>query len=580
MPIEYGCLTVDRRQASAGRQEPADQTSSRLSERQLDRLIEVGPWLISELDLEMVLNRLLDTAREVTGARYAALGVLESHRAELERFLTLGLTSEQEEVIGARPRGSGILGLLISDPHPLRLVDLTSHSDAIGFPVGHPPMRSFLGVPVLIRGVAWGNLYLTDKRDGEFTQPDEDAVVTLAAWAAIAIEHARLLAAAGHRQDQLERALGGLEAVQAIAVAVGAETALDRVLELIAKRGRAIVEARTVLIMLQDGDDLVVAARAGYGDYQAGVRVPVADSTSGQVMVSQQPARFTDVAALRVPATALGVADAHSALLVPLLYRGRALGVLAAFDRGEALVFSEEDEQLLVAFAASAATAVATAQSVQAERLRHSLNAAEAERKRFARELHDETLQTLGGLKLLSSAAQRMSDPDQMRQALDALAVGLEGAIDNLHGIISELRPAALDDLGLRPAIETLAEHHRVVNGLDVSYTLDLPNPAQSDRRLALELETTVYRLIQEALTNVAKHANAKHVEVLVDVGDGQVRIEVVDDGVGFEPGGMTVGFGLTSMRERAALADGSVSITSRPGETRVMAMIPSGYAD
>jgi signal transduction histidine kinase len=397
---------------------------------------------------------------------------------------------------------------------------------------------------------------------------------------ALEIEHARLLAAAAQREHQLERALRSLEAMQAIAVAVGAETALDRVLELIAKRGRAIVDAGTVLILLHDGEDLVVAVGAGHGDPQPGARVPISESTSGQVMVSQRPVRLTDVGELRIPAEALGLTDVHSALLVPLVYRGQALGVLAVFDHDEVLVFSEEDEQVLVAFAASAATAVATAQTVQADRLRHTLDAAEAERKHFARELHDETLQALAGLKLLAAAAQRAADASQMRELLDALAGGLETEIENLHAIISELRPAALDDLGLRPAIETLAEHHRVVNGIDVECDLGLPDPTRSDRRLAPELETTVYRLIQEALTNVAKHADAKHVDVIADVGDEQVRIDIVDDGVGFTHDAVTAGFGLTGMRERAELAGGTISIASRPGETRITALVPSRYAD
>src|ERR1700691_3017647 len=150
-----------------------------LDQARLRRLMEVGPWLLSELDLETLLDRLLETAREVTGARYAALGVLDADRRHLERFLTHGLGDEQERAIGARPRGSGILGLLITDPHALRLSDLTAHPDSYGFPAGHPPMRTFLGVPLLIAGAGWGNLYLTDKQDGEFDASDEQAATVL-----------------------------------------------------------------------------------------------------------------------------------------------------------------------------------------------------------------------------------------------------------------------------------------------------------------------------------------------------------------------------------------------------------------
>jgi GAF domain-containing protein len=395
-----------------------------VDQARLRRLMEVGPWLIAQLDLETLLDRLLETAREVTGARYAALGVLDADRRELERFLTRGLSEREEQAIGARPRGRGILGLLIAEPQALRLSDLAVHPDSYGFPAGHPDMRTFLGMPIVIAGATWGNLYLTDKQDGEFDARDEEAAAMLARWAAIAIDHSRLLTAADERQRRLEQAVRGLEATQAIAVAVGAETDLACVLELIANRGRVIVEARSVVIMLQHGDELEAAAGAGDSHPPPGTRIPIAASTSGEVMTRQRPARISEIAQLRVPADRLGVPDAQSALIV--VYRGRALGVLAAFDRQRQSTFSEQDEQVLVSFAASAATAVATAQTVQADRLRHSLEAAEAERKHWARELHDETLQALGGFKLLASAARRGEDPAQMRDALDQLVTGLD----------------------------------------------------------------------------------------------------------------------------------------------------------
>jgi GAF domain-containing protein len=168
----------------------------------LRQLIEVGPALVAELDLDVLLHRLLATACRVTGARYAALGILGEERRELERFVTRGLSEEEERVIGDRPRGRGVLGVLIDDPRPLRLTNVTEHPNSSGVPPGHPPMRTFLGVPIVIRGRGWGNLYLTEKKMGEFTEADEYAATTLAAWAAIAVDHARLLAAANARQDR------------------------------------------------------------------------------------------------------------------------------------------------------------------------------------------------------------------------------------------------------------------------------------------------------------------------------------------------------------------------------------------
>ncbi|MGZ6643692.1 MAG: GAF domain-containing protein, partial [Solirubrobacteraceae bacterium] len=239
--------------------------TKQLDAARLARLIEVGRSLLSELDLDVVLDQVLETARELTGARYAALGILDDERRELSQFIARGLDEETRSAIGDLPRGRGILGVLIDDPQPLRLSNVGGHPRSYGFPPGHPPMRSFLGVPITIRGQAWGNLYLTEKADGEeFTADDEHAVIVLADWAAIAIDNARLFRAAEQRRDALEHGVHRLEATAAIARAVGGETELGRLLEHVAKRARALVEARDVLILLREGDELVV--RVGAGD--------------------------------------------------------------------------------------------------------------------------------------------------------------------------------------------------------------------------------------------------------------------------------------------------------------------------
>jgi GAF domain-containing protein len=331
-----------------------------VEEDRLRQLIDLGPALVAELDLDVLLNRLLETACSVTAAKYAALGILNHDRTELERFITVGISEDQERMIGERPRGRGVLGVLIRDPRPLRLTDVTAHPHSSGFPSGHPPMRSFLGVPIIIRGTAWGNLYLTDKRIGEFTEGDEYAATTLATWAAIAVHHARLLAASTEREEKLEELVSRLEATQAVAVAAGAEPDLARVLELVAERGREIVEARSVLILLQEGVDLVIASRAGQAEAEIGARLPVAESISGRVMLTKLPARVDDPSTeMRASPTVFGTPEVKSGLLVPLVFRDEALGIMAAFDRdGDSPRFDEGDEEVLVAFAASAATAV------------------------------------------------------------------------------------------------------------------------------------------------------------------------------------------------------------------------------
>src|SRR3954447_1805805 len=460
-------------------------------DHRLVRLIEVGRSLLSELDLDIVLDRVLETARDLTGARYAALGILDERRRELAQFLTRGVDEETHRAIGDLPRGRGILGLLIEEPYPLRLADLGDHPRSYGFPPGHPEMRGFLGVPILIRGEAWGNLYLTEKAGGDFEQEDEEAVVVLADWAAIAIENARLYRTVDARRAELERAVRGFEATATIARAVGGETNLDRVLELIVKRGRALVEARDVIILLLEGDELRLAAGAGSLAVPDGVTVPVGDSPIAGFMSEPRAQRVADPEGrIGVRLSTLGVPDAEAALIVPLVYRGAALGVLVAFDRLTGDVrFSRDDEQLLEAFAASAATAVATAKMVEADRLRKSIEAAEAERRRWARELHDETLQGLGGLKVLLAAAARSDDPEAVRAAIAGTVEQVTAEIENLRALITELRPAALDQLGLLPALTSLLQRTAGTTGLEVDSDLELPGDGA---RLAPELETTV----------------------------------------------------------------------------------------
>jgi signal transduction histidine kinase len=547
-------------------------------DQRLSRLIDVGRGLLSELDPDVVLDRLLETARELTGARYAAVGILDEQRTGLARFVTRGVDEATHRAIGDLPRGNGILGVLIEDARPLRLHDVGEHPQSYGFPSGHPPMHSFLGVPVAVRGEVWGNLYLTEKEGGgDFTVEDEEAAVVLADWAAIAIENARLYGDAARRRDELERAVRALEATSAIARAVGGEASLERVLELVVKRGRALVEARVVLILLREGEELVVSAVAGMSAAPERVRFPLAEATAGEVLTEGRARRVADVGRqLRWPAARLGVPDAESALLVPLVFRGSALGVLVAFDRlhGEPR-FSRDDEELLEAFAAQAATAVATARTVEAERLRRSIEGAESERRRWARELHDETLQALGGLKLLLGAASRLDDPQAMREALVQASEHVGREIEGLRALIAELRPAALDDLGLGPALRSLLQRTVGAHGLEVEQVIQL---GDDERRFAPELETTVYRLVQESLTNVVKHAGARRVRVVVREDGGALELEVADDGVGLdaETSAGVGGFGLVGMRERVELAGGELEVAARPqGGTAVRARLP-----
>lgn len=547
-----------------------------LDEHRLRRLIDVGRSLVSELDPEAVLHEVVSVARELTGARYAALGILDEDRQGLERFIYLGIDEETRAVIGDLPRGHGVLGLLIEDPKPLRLKQVGEHPRSYGFPAGHPPMSNFLGVPIIIRGEAFGNLYLTEKVADDFNEADEQALTILAEWAAIAIDNARLNARTEARLRELQRAVHGLEATTEIARAIGAQTDLEPVLETIAQRGRALVEARSLLILLQEGRDLVVAASAGEQAAIKGRRIPVEGSMTGEVLRSLEPERVPDIATrLRISTSELGI-DGQSAILVPLSFQGRALGVICALDRLQGgSEFDDEDERLLTAFAASAATAVATAQSVSHERQRQRIRATEQERGRWARELHDETLQGLAARRvILSSALQRGGGPE-LEQAVRDTLEQMTADIENLRGLISELRPATLDEIGLAAALEGLAERVAAATGAEVHHEVSI-DPGSDDAPLDPELQTTVYRVVQEALTNVGKHARATRVELKVTRNQAQLELEISDDGTGFDVGLESAGFGLPGMMERVELVGGDLQISSDDESgTQVRAMIP-----
>ena len=400
---------------------PQRDVTSTLDQDRLRRLIEAGRSVVAERELEGVFARLLDVARELTGARFAAIGVLDEARENLADFITAGIDPHAHSIIGDLPRGRGVLGLLISKPEPLRLADVGAHVRSYGFPPGHPAMTSFLGVPILIRGEAWGNLYLTDKDGGEFDDADEEAAVVLASWAAIAVENARLYRQTEQRRAELERSVRALEATSEIARAVGGETQLDRVLELIAKRSRALVEAAGVAILLIDGDEFIVAATAGEIPRRiVGSRVTRTGSVAGRVVSSGRAGAGQRRQRTRCGSrSATSVSRRSPGCSCRSCSAASSLGVIEAFDRHGGPEFRAEDERLLLAAAASAATAVATAQSVEQDRLRRTLRAAEEERRRWARELHDETLQGLGGLRVLLSSARRSHDVEQLHRTLD-----------------------------------------------------------------------------------------------------------------------------------------------------------------
>jgi signal transduction histidine kinase len=531
-------------------------------------LVEAGIALSSELSLHSLLQRLVETAADLTGARYAALGVLDPSGEQLEHFVTTGIDEETRAAIGDLPRGRGILGVLIRDPKPLRLSDLRQDPRSVGFPPHHPEMHSFLGVPVNLRGVVYGNLYLTEKDGGlDFDEEDQAAVLLLAAQAAVAIENARLYETATHWAAQLE-------SLNEVMDALVSEFDLDVLLELVAENLRELIDARLVAIALPHGDTLRLAAVSGDGAEEYEGLELSASSKTMRVLNRRRSERvdsiLDDPEVEQEAARRLG---ARSALYVPLLARDRAIGVLVAHDKtGSESRFVDADLRLAEIFAGRAAVAVELRQRVERDALERVLSAQEDERRRLARELHDETGQALTSILLGLRGLEEAKDSDALRAAVGEVRDLVRSTLQDVRQLAVELRPTALDDFGLVAAVERLTDSFAEQTGIDVEFVPNVPGG-----RLPPDVETALYRIVQESLTNVVKHARAGHVSIVLTRKDGLVSVVVEDDGVGFEPlRARGDGLGLVGMRERVDLLGGRVTIESRPGAgTTFVAEVP-----
>jgi two-component system, NarL family, sensor histidine kinase DevS len=542
---------------------------------EMDRLraiVDAGVALASELSLDAVLQKIVEAAAELTGARYAALGVIDPSGQSLERFIVTGIDEETQAAIGDLPRGRGILGALIQDAKPLRLDDLAEDPRSVGFPANHPPMRTFLGVPILLRGVAYGNLYLTEKAEGApFTDEDEELTTLLSTQAAVAIENARLYEAA-------TRWLRQLESLNEVSNALVSETELARLLDLVAARLRELVQARLVLIALPDHEgDLVVRATDGEGGEElAGMRLERAGSKAGRVLDRRRSERVDSmIEDLEVDQEVSRRLGARTGLYVPMLVRDRPIGVITAHDKeGSDARFSDEDVRLAETFAARAAVAVDLSERVASDALRRVVSAQELERQRLARELHDETGQALTSILLGLKGVEDAKSSTEASAAASELRQLVVSTLQDVRRLAVELRPKALDDFGLVSALERLAETFREQTGIQV----DL-EPRLGEDRLPPDVETTLYRITQEALTNVVKHAQAKRVSIVLTRRNRSISAVIEDDGRGFgmdETGGN--GLGLLGMRERIALLGGRLSIESSPGSGTTLSIeVPSG---
>jgi len=434
-------------------------------------LIDAGIALSSELSLDDLLRKLAETAAALTGARYAALGVIDQSGTGLERFVHTGMDAETVAKIGDLPRGRGILGALITDARSLRLESIDDDPRSVGFPPHHPPMRGFLGVPILLRGRAFGNLYLAEKDSGSFTAEDQELVGTLASQAAVAIENARLYETATSWSEQLE-------ALNEVGTALASEIELARLLELIAHRLRALIGARLVLIALPAGDGtLRVEAADGTGAGEiVGVQLERAGSKSGRVLERRRAERIDSLMDdPEVDQHAAGRIGARSGLYVPLVARARPIGVIVVHDKeGADPRFTDADMRLAETFAPRAAVAVDHSARVAIDALRRVVEAQELERRRLARELHDQTGQELTSVLLGLKAVE---DAKTDEQRAEAIAVVRGQVVETLHDVrrlAVELRPKALDDFGLVAALERLRDTFSEQTGMRVD--LESPN--------------------------------------------------------------------------------------------------------
>ena len=531
----------------------------------LRALLDAGIALSSELSLDALLQRLVETAAELTGARYAALGVLDPSGQGLERFLTIGIDEETRAAIGDPPHGRGILGVLIREARPLLLDDLAADSRSVGFPPHHPPMKAFLGVPILQRGIAYGNLYLTEKAGEEpFTEEDLELTQLLATQAAVAIENARLY-------ESATRWLRQFESLNEIGNALASEVELTPLLDLVARRLRELIDARIVLIALLGPSNVLTVAAADGEHGLVGLSLDVDHSKSSRILERSRSERVDSM--LEDPEVDQQIArrlGARTGLYVPLVVGRDAIGVVVAHDRlGPDPRFTDDDLRLTETLAKRAATGVDLSQRVSRDAMRRVVEAQELERKRLARELHDETGQALAsillGLKPLETATS-----GETRESVLALRELVVTTLQDVRRLAVELRPSALDDLGLVPAIDRLARSFGE-SGLQVDVLANI-----GGERLPESVETTLYRIVQEAVTNVAKHAEANRLSVTLTRKGSSVVVIVEDDGKGFDAAGPSDGLGLLGMRERLALVGGTLRIeTAADSGTTIAAEVP-----
>ena len=518
-------------------------------------LLDAVVTMAADFTPDGVLSRIVLIASNLVDAQYAALGVLDTGRdRRLRTFIHHGMTDEQVVDIGELPSGHGLLGLIIDQPEPLRLHDLTAHPASFGIPAGHPPMTSFLGVPVRIRDRVFGNLYLTEKSGGvDFTEQDETIVVALAAAAGVAIENARLYEEAAQRGQWLS-------ATAEIAALLTDPASSQNALQTVADRARSLAGADAAWVVSgRDSESLVLEVLSGVdGDRDALRGMPLSESLSARVVRGQETVAVHDLGAepgAVDPAAALGLPRLGPAIVVPLGAGGDIHGALTlAWLPEHAARADSVDPALPASFAEQAALAL---QLGRAREDQQRLLLFE-DRDRIGRDLHNLVIQRLFAVGLgLESVARSSTDPKVTER--------LTTAVDDLDATIKDIRRTIFALGSLTDSTNLQAEVTRLVDWaaatLKFRPTLVIEGPV---RTLVPEvLAPDLLAVLGEALSNASRHADASSVAVTVSA-DDEVRVVVTDDGRGFAEDVRESGLG--NMRERALKHGGTFTVTSAAG--------------
>ncbi|MEU4267805.1 GAF domain-containing protein [Streptomyces sp. NPDC026092] len=514
------------------------------------QLLEAMRSVGTGLELHSTLDRICETAAELAGSRYAAIGVVDEEGKGLSDFVTFGVDEEVARRIGRRPDGhAGLLGALIRDPQTIRLADLSTDPRSAGFPPGHPPMRTFLGVPIRVQGEIFGNLYLAEKTDGgEFNDYDVHMVRVLATEAGIAIGNARLYEAARQR----ERWIDGSVAVTTALLSGGDA---DDALTVVAEQARRLADAAAGIVLLpaEDGGLEIVAVSSDAPTKSLGVVIPPESAVVDRLLEGE--AVFVEDASTDPRMVSRVAAEYGPSMLLPLQSGGRVLGALATPRARGARPFTEAERTLGTQFASQAALALMMA---EAQRDRERLAVYE-DRDRIARDLHDLVIQRLFATGMMLESAQRKSIVPAVRE-------GVGKAVDELDVTIQEIR-TAIFALQQGPAEAPSGLRTRVLREINMAA---VPLGFKPAHRFLGVIDSTVGELtgknliaaLREALSNAFRHAHATRIEVVVDSGvelpDGTpgVRLSVADDGVGIPEGGRRSG--LRNLARRAESLGGS----------------------